>query len=99
MLPSSTPVSRQETIIILGALTNFVLGYFRFMPAFIMTMVCMVPFYVSRYIFFDEEASELKVQCALLMVNVAFALVFVHLIVTKVGMIYVNEAVIKEGSD
>lgn len=99
MLPTRTQLSRDATLMLLGNYMVFVMSYFKFLPSLIMVEVCLVPFFVFRYVFYYEEPSSLVQAAIFYMLNILLAFTFMHIIVTKVGMIFVEAEVLREGNE
>ena len=59
----------------------------------------MVPPFVSRYVFHGGDPNMIALACFFHLLNIAIAFTFCHLIITKVGMIFVEAEVLREGNE
>ena len=78
---------------------NFVLCYFNWWSGYITSALSLLPCYIARMVYYDEPTgvivSSFIAQYIILTIN----LIFCHLTITKVGMIYVESEVLRKGSD
>ena len=93
------PLDRSSVLHMMMMTITFWLGYFSFWPGLIAIEIAVIPLYVNRYVFFGEDGYMLTVTCLFWMFNLFVAAVFVHLIVSKVGMIFVDADVLREGNE
>ena len=78
---------------------DFWLHYFDFTPGLISGLISLFPLYFKRAVFHQESKLDLAFSCGFTTLWMIVTLIFVHLIITKVGMIYINAEVLREGND
>ncbi len=61
-------------------------------------MISFVPLYVKRGVFYEEPAVDLAINCFGTLIWLALTLSFYHLVITKVGMVYIDAEVLREGN-
>ena len=80
-------------------LINFMCFYFDLWPSMLSCLANMVIQYIGRIIFHEEEVNGHSLFTLIAsMVMLAFLLWGMHLIMTKVGMIYVYAEILRQGS-
>jgi RsiW-degrading membrane proteinase PrsW (M82 family) len=62
-------------------------------------LLALVPVYIKRAVFHQEPAAELASSCVLTMLWLSMNLMIIHLVISKVGMIYTDAEVLREGND
>ena len=93
----NTPSDTHMTTLMI--IMDFLLCYFEFMPGLIASLFALVLTYFKRAVFFEEPALDLAIDCAIQSVFVSVNLVIIHLIISKVGMIYTDAEVLRQGND
>lgn len=99
MLPTGTDLSHDATLMIIGSYMIFVMSYFKFLPSLFAVEVSLIPFFTFRYVFYYEDGGMLAMSAVFYMLNLGIAITFMHLIMTKVGMIFVEAEVLREGNE
>lgn len=99
LTPTSTELSKDADILMLGCILVFVMSYFKFLPSLLAVEVSMLAPYTSRYFFYGTDPWKLALACFLQLFNVAISFTCCHLIITKVGMIFVDAEVLREGNE
>ena len=84
--------------ILVGYMT-FWLSYFEWWPSFICSLLVLVPFALARIEFYHESVALLSVQLVVYMIWHAMNLLFIHIIITKVGMLYADTEVLRSGNN
>ena len=74
---------------------NFILFYFDFFSGSVASVLALVPVYVKRAIFYDEDALTLAVKFIAAFLWLIMNLWTLHMTITKVGMIYVDAEVLR----
>ena len=77
----------------------FWLSYFKWWPSFICSLLVLVPFAIARIVFYGDNAALLSVQLLVYMMWHAMNMLFIHIIITKVGMLYADTEVLRSGND
>ena len=81
-------------------LINFMCFYFDLWPSILSCLANMVIQYIGRIIFHEEEVNGHSLFTLIAsMVMLAFLLWGMHLIMTKVGMIYVYAEILRQGNE
>ena len=78
---------------------NFWLTYFNFWPDLAIAILTMTPIYISRSIYFEEDVTSLLINFLLSIPSLVLNLLFVHLVITKLGFLYVENAVLRSGNE
>ena len=68
------------------------------MPSMISGIISLLPLYVKRAVFYEEPTVDLAMSCVSTVLWMIFNMVIVHLVITKVGMIYIDAEVLREGN-
>ena len=77
---------------------DFWLHYFYLKPSLLSGVVTFLPLYAKRAIFYEEPIVDLAINCFGTTVWLAMTLAFYHLVITKVGMVYIDAEVLREGN-
>ena len=72
---------------------------FSYIPSIIAAILALVPYYVKRAVFHEESVAPLTVNFLLTMIFLSVNMTFVYMILSKVGMIYTDAEVLREGND
>ncbi len=80
-------------------LVEFLLDYFDFAPSLIASLIGLGTVPVKRALFFNEPIGELAVSYFTSAIWLTFNLSIIHLIITKVGFIYIEAEVLRMGND
>ena len=78
---------------------NFWLSYFQWWPSLFFTLLSLIPFGAARQIYFDEPAILIVSMVIFIMIYHIMNLFFIHLIITKVGMLYAETEVLRSGNN
>ena len=84
---------------ILAGYINFWLSYFNWWPSFICSLLVLVPYTLARIEFYGDNATLLGVMLVVYMIWHSTNLLFIHIIITKVGMLYADTEVLRSGND
>jgi len=98
-LPSEINVTADVTLSSFMIYLNFWLCYFDPVASLITASVALIPTFVKRAVFFHEPALGLTVNYISVLLWQCMNLWFIHLIVTKVGMLYIDAEVLREGNN
>ena len=98
-LPTEINVTRDVTYTTFMIYFNFWLCYFDLVSGMIATTLALIPVYVKRSVFHHEETVDLLINFSSMWVWQCLSLWFIHMLVTKVGMIYIDAEVLREGND
>ena len=74
----------------MSIILNVVLNYFRLIPTLIATFIFMIPVFCKRKYFFEDETDNLVVEHITAVVCLGLHVIAIHLIITKMGMIYIE---------
>ena len=55
--------------------------------------------FFRRALLYDEDVGGLVIGYFATMVNLTLSLIYIHLLLTKIGMIYIDAEVLREGND
>ena len=78
---------------------NFWLNYFQWWPSLFVSLLSLIPFGAVRHIYFDEPVNMILSTVMFNMIYHFINLFFIHLIITKVGMLYAETEVLRSGND
>jgi len=98
-LPTEINLTRDVTYSSFMIYLNFWLCYFDPVASLITASLALVPVFVKRAVFHLEPASDLALNFASVFLWQCMNLWFIHLIITKVGMIYIDAEVLREGNN
>ena len=98
-LPTEINLTRDVTYSSFMIYLNFWLCYFDPVASLIASSLALVPVFVKRGVFHLEPATDLAVNFASVFLWQCMNLWFIHLIITKVGMIYIDAEVLREGNN
>ena len=77
---------------------DYWLHYFYFMPGMISGIVSLLPLYAKRAVFYEEPIGDLAASCVSTVMWMVINMIIIHLVITKVGMIYIDAEVLREGN-
>ncbi len=97
-LPLEINVTRDVTVTVFQVLMDFWLHYFEFMPSMLSGIISLLPLFAKRAIFYEEPTGDLAMSCISTVLWMILNMIIVHLVVTKVGMIYIDAEVLREGN-
>ena len=101
MIESFLPLQRSPAdhsfFIVVSGLLNFTLEYFHFWPSLACTLLQTVVYFVCQNMYTDTPIGILSALLAL--VQVTLYLTMTHMIVTKVGFIFVHAESVNEGNE
>ena len=98
-LPSEINLSSDVTLSSFMIYLNFLLCYFDPVASLITSSLALVPVFVKRAVFHLEPATDLALNFTSVFLWQCMNLWFIHLITTKVGMIYIDADVLREGNN
>lgn len=98
-LPQELNNNSETLLLVLNIQMDFVLCYFEFAPGLIASLLAIVLTYTKRAVFFEEAIGGLSIDCVISIIWVTMNLVIIHLIISKVGMIYTDAEVLRDGND
>ena len=78
---------------------RFILCYFDGFAGIFWANVSIGAVFLRRALLYDEDISGLAFGYVLTMVNLTLNLIYIKLISTKIGMIYIDAEVLREGND
>ena len=78
---------------------NFLLCYFNPVSGLIVSSLSLIPVFVKRALIHDEGGVDLAVNFVMASLWQFMSTWFIHLIITKVGMIFVDAEVLREGNN
>ena len=78
---------------------DFWLNYFHFWPSLATSFLTQICFYAARNIFYDDSISEIIVFGIFSIPWHLLNLLFIHLVITKVGMLYAETEVLRVGNE
>ena len=98
-MPVDFPIAELHIVyFILSNYMDFSLNYFSFTPSLISSLIALVIFLVNRNIFYGDPSGYLASLGAFYCIWHTFNLLCIHLIITKVGMMYVDTKVLSKGN-
>ena len=83
----------------MSSILDFTLFYFHFWRALMFTMLKMVVFNAGRKIFYYETIDETIMECLMNMFFQSLSIWIIHIIITQVGMIFVEAEVLRTGNE
>ena len=78
---------------------NYIHTYFDWWPSISCTLLSLITFSTSRYIYFDDPADLLAYQLIFNMIWHGMNLFFIHLLISKAGMLYAETEVLRSGNN
>ena len=78
---------------------NFWLSYFHWWPSLALSLLTLLPYSAARYIYYEDSIAMLANMLVFNIVFHAMNMLFIHLIITKVGMLYAETEVLRSGND
>ena len=97
-LPTQINITRDMLVTILMTDHNMILCYFDLKRDAAFAYCAPLATLIRRSIFYNEPVEELVVAGFTSMLFLACNICFIHLIITKVGMIYVDATVLQTGN-
>ena len=98
-LPFEIVVNKEIQLTSISIILNVILNYFDLLPSLIAALLALIPLFVKRAVYYEDEVSGLIVQYLAASFWVLINVTCLNLVITKVGMIYVDAAVLREGKD
>ncbi len=68
------------------------------MPSMISGIISLLPLFAKRAVFYEEPIEDLAVSCVSTVLWMIINMIIIHLVITKVGMIYIDAEVLREGN-
>ena len=78
---------------------TFIHSYFEWWPSLSCSLLSLIPFGAVRHIYFDEPVNMILSTVMINMIYHFMNLFFIHLIITKVGMLYAETEVLRSGNN
>ena len=78
---------------------RFILCYFNGFAGIFWANVSIGSVFVRRALFHEEDFGDLVIGYVMTVVFLTVNLIYIHLILTKIGMIYIDAEVLREGND
>ena len=78
---------------------TFWLTYFNFWTDLSLAILSLIPVYICQSVYFEQETVPLLINYVLSIPPFMLNLLFVHLVITKLGFLYVDNAVIRSGNE
>jgi uncharacterized membrane protein len=69
------------------------------LPGLTVGLASLLTLYVKRAVFYEEPVADLAMTGIPTAIWLVMTLLFYHLVITKVGMIYIDAEVLREGND
>ena len=98
-LPVEMESSKDILLLTLTTTLRFILCYFNGFAGIFWANVCISTVFFRRALFYDEDVVGLVIGYILTAVWMTANLIYIHLILTKIGMIYIDAEVLREGND
>ena len=95
-LPTEINVTRDVTYTSLMIYFNFWLFYFEPISALIASSLALTPVFLKRAVFHLEPASDLAFNFVSVLLWQCICLWLTHLVITKVGFIYIDAEILRE---
>ena len=86
------------TVTVFQVHMDFLMHYFYFKPSLISGIASLLPLYVKRAVFYEEPTEDIAMSCVGTVIWLALTLMFNHLVISKVGMVYIDAEVLREGN-
>ena len=83
----------------IGSYMDFWLSYFYWWPSLCCSIFALVPLHINRYIFHDDQISDVATFFAGTVLWHGLNLLFIHLMISKVGMLYAETEVLRGGNE
>ena len=99
MLPQEINTSKDINYTSMMIQINFILGYFNLLSGLVASSLAFAPVFIKRAIFFNEDALSLALKYLAASLWQCMNLWGIHMVITKVGMIYVEAEVLRLGND
>ena len=78
---------------------NFWLSYFHWWPSLFISLLSLITFGAASHIYYDEPFNMILSTVMFNMIYHFINLFFIHLIITKVGMLYAETEVLRSGNN
>ena len=78
---------------------RFILCYFNGFAGIFWANISISAVFFRRALLYDEDVGGLVIGYFATMVNLTLSLIYIHLLLTKIGMIYIDAEVLREGND
>ena len=99
-LPKDMNAETANFILMIMQILNFLLHYFDWWPSLVTSMLTLVVQMIGRAVFHDEPIDAGRIITLLIsMIWLAGTLLGMHIIITKVGMIFVNAEILSTGNE
>ena len=99
VMPLDVPLPRETTYHQMLMYMTFWLSYFNLWTDLSISILSLIPVYVSQAYYLDKEPVPLLINYLLSIPPFALNLLFVHFVITKLGFLYVDNAVIRSGNE
>ena len=98
-LPVEIEASRDVLITTLALTLRFILCYFNGFPGIVWANVSIGGVFIKRALIYQEDVGGLVINYVFTACYLTANLIGIHLILTKIGMIYIDAEVLREGND
>ena len=99
LMPLKVSLPREITYQQMMMYMTFWLTYFNFWTDATFAIISLIPVYISQSIFYELETVPLLINFVLMIPSFSVNLLFVHLVITKLGFLYVDNAVLRSGNE
>ena len=99
LMPLKVSLPREITYQQMIMYMTFWLTYFNFRTDATVAIISLIPVYISQSIFYELETVPLLINFVLMIPSFSVNLLFVHLVITKLGFLYVENAVLRSGNE
>lgn len=83
----------------LVAYMDFWLSYFYWWPSLACAILALIPLHINRHIFHDDKLSDVITYFVASVLWHALNLLFIHLVISKVGMLFAETKVLLGGNE
>ena len=98
-MPYEISKNKEIHITSMGILLIVFTNHHELVPTLISAVIALIPVFVKRALFFGDKTGGLVIAFLIQLLYVTVNVFIVHLILTKIGLIYVDSVVLRQGKD
>ena len=99
LMPVEINAGRDIELMLCLTIINITMSYFDLIPTLISTSLIVIPVHIRRVVFYNNSIGAMVVSGLLTWMWLMMMVLAIHLVVTKVGFIYIEAEALRSGNE
>ena len=98
-MPVNINAVRDIQLLLSNTTQTTIASYFSLVPTLIAVSLTIIPVHIRRVVLYGDPVSTMVISCITAIISQLSLTILIHLITTKIGMVYIDAEVLREGKD